>query len=92
MSSATRAVCTPLTTRVLEAIERLGYHLDIIARSRRRRETPTLGLLEPSIEIPFFTRVAINKRGASSARLQAFAAKLLARTSTIGSVPEAADV
>lgn len=54
----TRSVSAPLTARVLEAMERLQYHPDVVARSLRRRETLTLGLLVPSVEIPFFAVVA----------------------------------
>ncbi|MGH2616412.1 MAG: LacI family DNA-binding transcriptional regulator, partial [Thermomicrobiales bacterium] len=54
----TRVVSAPLTARVLEAMEQLQYHPDVVARSLRRRETLTLGLLVPSVEIPFFAVVA----------------------------------
>ncbi len=54
----TRAVSAPLTARVLDAMEQLHYHPDVVARSLRRRETLTLGLLVPSVEIPFFAVVA----------------------------------
>jgi LacI family transcriptional regulator len=54
----TRAVSAPLTARVLDAMQRLDYQPDVVARSLRRRETLTLGVLVPSIEIPFFARVA----------------------------------
>lgn len=54
----TRSVSAPLTARVLDAMEQLDYHPDVVARSLRRRETLTIGLLVPSIEIPFFAKVA----------------------------------
>ena len=54
----TRVVSAPLTARVLDAVEQLHYHPDVVARSLRRRETLTLGLLVPSVEIPFFAVVA----------------------------------
>jgi LacI family transcriptional regulator len=62
----TRAVSALLTARVLNAMEQLDYHPDIIARSLRRRETLTLGLLVPSIEIPFFARVAASVEAAAN--------------------------
>jgi LacI family transcriptional regulator len=62
----TRAVSGELTARVLIAMEQLDYHPDIIARSLRRRETLTLGLLVPSIEIPFFARVAAGIEAAAN--------------------------
>ncbi len=54
----TRVVSAPLTARVHEAMEQLDYQPDVVARSLRRRETLTIGLLVPSVEIPFFARVA----------------------------------
>jgi LacI family transcriptional regulator len=54
----TRAVSEPLAARVLEAMEQLDYRPDVVARSLRRRETLTIGLLVPSVEIPFFAHVA----------------------------------
>ncbi len=62
----TRAVSAPLTARVLNAMEQLDYQPDIIARSLRRRETLTLGLIVPSIEIPFFARVAASIEAAAN--------------------------
>jgi LacI family transcriptional regulator len=62
----TRAVSAPLTARVLEAMERLDYHPDVVARSLRRRETLTIGLLVPSVEIPFFARVAESIQAAAN--------------------------
>ena len=62
----TRAVSAPLAARVLDAMEQLDYHPDIIARSLRRRETLTLGLLVPSVEIPFFARVAASVEAAAN--------------------------
>jgi LacI family transcriptional regulator len=54
----TRTVSAPLTARVLDAMEQLDYHPDVVARSLRRRETLTIGLLLPTVEIPFYGRVA----------------------------------
>jgi LacI family transcriptional regulator len=62
----TRAVSAPLTARVLNAMEQLDYQPDIIARSLRRRETLTIGLLVPSIEIPFFAFVAAKIEAAAN--------------------------
>jgi LacI family transcriptional regulator len=62
----TRAVSAPLTARVLNAMEQLDYQPDIIARSLRRRETLTLGLIVPSIEIPFFACVAAGVEAAAT--------------------------
>ncbi len=56
--NGTRYVSPELTERVRLAMETLSYQPDAVARSLRRRETLTLGLLLPSIEIPFFASVA----------------------------------
>ena len=62
----TRAVSGALTARVLNAMEQLDYQPDIIARSLRRRETLTLGLIVPSIEIPYFAGVAASVEAAAN--------------------------
>lgn len=56
--NGTRYVSPTLTTRVRSAMEALSYRPDAVARSLRRRETLTVGLLLPSTEIPFFASVA----------------------------------
>jgi LacI family transcriptional regulator len=62
----TRAVSAPLTARVLDAMEHLDYRPDVVARSLRRRETLTIGLLVPSVEIPFFAHVAAQVEAAAN--------------------------
>lgn len=62
----TRAVSGVLTARVLDAMQQLDYQPDVVARSLRRRETLTLGLLVPSIEIPFFAHVAARIEAAAN--------------------------
>ena len=64
----TRSVSAPLTARVLDAMEQLDYHPDVVARSLRRRETLTIGLLVPNIEIPFFAKVAAHIESAANDR------------------------
>jgi LacI family transcriptional regulator len=56
--NGTRTVSAPLRARVLDAMVQLDYRHDVIARSLRRRETLTLGLIVPSVEIPFFAHLA----------------------------------
>lgn len=56
--NGTRSVSSPLKERVLDAMEQLQYRPNVVARSLRRHETLTLGLMLPSVEIPFFARVA----------------------------------
>ena len=62
----TRVVSAPTAARVLDAMEQLHYHPDVVARSLRRRETLTLGLLVPSVEIPFFAVVARDVEAAAN--------------------------
>ena len=50
---------TPLTQhRVWDAVRRLDYHPDEVARSLRRRQSTLVGLVVSSIENRFFTEVA----------------------------------
>lgn len=56
--NGTRYVSPELTERVLAAMQELNYQPDAVARSLRRRETLTVGLIVPSTEIPFFAAVA----------------------------------
>ncbi|MCZ7569248.1 MAG: LacI family transcriptional regulator [Ardenticatenaceae bacterium] len=56
--NGTRYVSPELTGRVLTAMRALNYQPDAVARSLRRRETLTIGLIIPSTEIPFFAAVA----------------------------------
>jgi LacI family transcriptional regulator len=62
----TRAVSAPTAARVLDAMAQLHYHPDVVARSLRRRETLTLGLLVPCVEIPFFAVVARDVEAAAN--------------------------
>ena len=62
----TRVVRATTAARVLDAMEQLHYHPDVVARSLRRRETLTLGLLVPSVEIPFFAVVAEDVEAAAN--------------------------
>jgi LacI family transcriptional regulator len=62
----TRAVSGALTARVLDAMEQLDYHPDVVARSLRRRETLTIGLMVPTVEIPYFARVAATAEAAAN--------------------------
>lgn len=56
--NGTRYVSPQLTERVQTAMVELDYQPDAVAQSLRRRKTLTLGLLVPSVEIPFFASVA----------------------------------
>lgn len=54
----TRHVSDELRTRVLAAMEELNYHPNVLARSLRRGETRTIGLVVPDNSNPFFAEVA----------------------------------
>ena len=56
--NVTRYVSPELTQRVMAVVAEVNYQPDAVARSLRRRETLTVGLLIPSLEIPFFASVA----------------------------------
>jgi LacI family transcriptional regulator len=53
--------------RILEAIRRLGYHPDHVARSLRMRRTRMLGMVITDITNPFFSQMV---RGAEDAALK----------------------
>lgn len=55
--NGTRYVSPRLTERVQTAMAELNYQPNAVAQSLRRRKTLTLGLLLPSVELPFFASV-----------------------------------
>jgi len=54
----TRFVSEELRVRVLEAMEELNYQRSAVARSLRRKETQTIGMMVPDSSNPFFAEVA----------------------------------
>src|SRR5574340_259098 len=54
----TRYVSDEVRERVLEAVAELGYRPNALARSLRRGETKTLGLILPDSANPFFAEIA----------------------------------
>jgi LacI family transcriptional regulator len=54
----TRPVSDELRERVLAAMQELGYQPNLLARSLRRGETHTLGMIVPDSANPFFAEVA----------------------------------
>ena len=56
--NGTRFVEPETEERVRQAITRLGYRPNLLARSLRRQETHTIGLLVPDNSNPFFAEVA----------------------------------
>lgn len=56
--NGSRYVHPATVERVLKAVQDLNYKPNMLARSLRRRETRTIGLLVSDIENPFFTEVA----------------------------------
>jgi LacI family transcriptional regulator len=64
----TAYVSPELQARIREAIAKLGYHPDGIARSLKKRSTQTLGLLISDIANPFFTALIRGIEDAAKAR------------------------
>src|SRR5579859_2558256 len=56
--NGTRYVEPATETRVRQAMRELGYRPNLLARSFRRRETRTIGLLIPSIASPYWAELA----------------------------------
>ena len=56
--NATRYVEPETQERVRQAIRELGYRPNLLARSLRRQETRTLGLMVPSIADPYWAELA----------------------------------
>jgi LacI family transcriptional regulator len=54
----TRPVSDELRSRVLAAIDDLGYQPNVLARSLRRGKTHTIGMIVPDSANPFFAEVA----------------------------------
>jgi LacI family transcriptional regulator len=54
----TRFVSEELRARVLEVMEELNYQPSAVARSLRRKETQTIGMMVPDSSNPFFAEVA----------------------------------
>ena len=63
--NGTRYVSPELTARVREVLSELDYKPDAVARSLRRGATMTIGLIMPTVEIPFFASVASAIEGAA---------------------------
>jgi LacI family transcriptional regulator len=55
--NGTRFVSEPVRARVLNAMDALGYQHNVLARSLRRGETHTIGLILPDSANPFFAKV-----------------------------------
>ena len=54
----TRFVSEDVSERVRSAMDELGYRPNALARSLRRGETKTLGLIMPDSANPFFAEIA----------------------------------
>jgi LacI family transcriptional regulator len=65
--NGTRPVSDELRARVLAAIDELGYQPNLLARSLRRGETHTIGMIVPDSANPFFAEVARGVEDASFA-------------------------
>src|SRR5207244_9325525 len=61
-------VTEPLRLKVHEAIRKLNYHPNHVARSLKTSKTLTLGIIVPDMTIPFFPRVIRGAEDAARAR------------------------
>jgi LacI family transcriptional regulator len=57
-SDGTVRISEETRRRVLEAVEKLGYQPNVLARSLRRGKTHTIGVIVPDNRNPFFAEVA----------------------------------
>jgi LacI family transcriptional regulator len=57
INNGPRPVAVETRQRVLEAIDRLGYHPNAVARSLRLQRTTILGLILPDTQNPYFAEV-----------------------------------
>lgn len=66
--NSTRFVGAETEARVHQAIQDLGYRPNLVARSLRRRETSTIGLIVPHIVSPFWAELvhAVERIGRAS--------------------------
>lgn len=55
--NGTRYVSSELTERVENAMDELGYHPNVVARSLKTDKTQTLGLLASDLSNPFFSKL-----------------------------------
>ncbi len=67
VNNGPRPVSPETRARVLDAIDKLGYRPNAVARNLRRQRTTTLGLILPDAQNPFFAEVA---RGIESVALE----------------------
>lgn len=58
VNNGPRVVSPETRARVQEAIQKLGYRPNAVARNLRRQRTTTLGLILPDAQNPFFAQVA----------------------------------
>ena len=56
--NGTRPVSSPLSERVRDAMRELGYQPNALARSLRRKQSHTIGLIVPDNSNPFFAEMA----------------------------------
>ncbi len=57
INNGPRPVSAETRVRVLDAIQKLGYQPNAVARSLRRQRTTTLGVILPDTENPYFAEV-----------------------------------
>jgi LacI family transcriptional regulator len=65
--NGTRFVEPETEDRVRQAMRELGYRPNLLARSLRRRETRTIGLITPTVGNPYWAELAVVVEGAGYA-------------------------
>jgi LacI family transcriptional regulator len=68
LNDGPRPVATATRERVLEAIAKLDYTPDRVARALRRRRTGMVGLIVPDVTLPFFGTLARSIEAAIASR------------------------
>jgi LacI family transcriptional regulator len=56
--SQTRPMSPELRAKVLESAAELGYHVNLVGRTLRKRRSSTAGLIVPDLDNPFFASLA----------------------------------
>lgn len=58
LSGVDRPMSPDLRSKVVLAAEELGYRINLVGRSLRRRSTSTVGMIVPDLDNPFFSALA----------------------------------
>ncbi len=58
LSGVDRPMSEDLRTRVVRAADELGYQVNLVGRTLRRRSSSTVGMIVPDLDNPFFSALA----------------------------------